>query len=83
MALQPTQPGRSEVAALLAQIDAEYAASQLALSGLATGTARHEVISAKTARIGLLFEQLGTVVESKEEAMRLLVEHQKESEEER
>lgn len=79
--MQPTYPSKSAVAALLAQIDAEYEASQRGLSGLAAGTAQHQIISAKTERIGQFFEQLGTVVGSKAEAMRLLVEHQKASEE--
>jgi hypothetical protein len=83
MALQSMQPGKSEVAALLARIDAEYEASQRGLSGLASGTAQHQIITAKMERIGQLFDQLGAAAGGKEEAMRLIVQHQKESEEER
>ena len=39
------QPQRSEVAALIAQIDAEYTAARLGLHGLSSGSARHEVIA--------------------------------------
>lgn len=43
---------RSEVASLLAQISAEYQAAQRGLSGLSSGGARHDFISAKTENTG-------------------------------
>lgn len=48
----------SEVARLLRQIDQEYQASKLGLEGLASGTARHDFIAAKTENIGKCHEQL-------------------------
>jgi hypothetical protein len=72
-----TEKNQSEVAALLARIDAEYEACRLVLSGPVMGVARHQFITARQESIGQLFEQLGVVTGGKEEAMRLLVEQQK------
>ena len=43
---------KSEVAQIRAQIQAEYEAAKQGLSGFASGTARHDFISTKTANIG-------------------------------
>ncbi len=48
----------SEVARLLSQISAEYEAAQRGLSGLSSGGARHDFISAKTETIGRCHEEL-------------------------
>ncbi len=45
------QQSRSEVARLLQQIDQEYTAASLALSGFAEGTARHLFITARMERV--------------------------------
>jgi hypothetical protein len=54
---------QSEVTRLLAQIDAEYSAAHAALYGLSSGTARHDIITAKMERVqtasAQLIEQLG------------------------
>ena len=49
---------KSEVAQIRAQIRAEYEAAKQGLSGFASGTARHDFISTKTANIGKCHEQL-------------------------
>ena len=53
---------RSEVASLLAQISAEYQAAQRGLSGLSSGGARHDFISARTEKIGKCHEELVELV---------------------
>ena len=52
----------SEIATLRRNIEHEYVAAQLGLSGLASGTARHRIITARQERIGLLHEQLQHIV---------------------
>ncbi len=52
----------SEVARLLAQINAEYEAAQRGLSGLACGTSRHDFITARMERMGQLHNQLQSLV---------------------
>ena len=75
--MQPTQgqsgQGRnnSEVARLLRQISEQYEAATLGLSGLAEGTSRHQVITAKLERIGELHEELRAQVG--DEAMALII----------
>jgi hypothetical protein len=49
---------QSEINQIRAQIQAEYEAAKQGLSGLASGTARHDFISAKTANIEKCHEQL-------------------------
>ena len=53
---------KSEVARLREQIQAEYQAAQQGLSGLASGTARHDFIAARTEHIGVLHEKLAEIV---------------------
>ena len=48
----------SDVARIVRQIGQEYQASKLGLEGLASGTARHDFIHAKTEAIGKCHEQL-------------------------
>jgi hypothetical protein len=52
----------SEVAALMAQIRAEYDAGRAALYDLSAGTSRHEIITARMERMGTLHEELRTLV---------------------
>jgi hypothetical protein len=63
----------SEVARLRAQIEAEYAAAQQGLTGLAAGTARHTFLLARMERTWHLTEQLAGLV-GIEEAAAILVE---------
>jgi hypothetical protein len=49
---------RSEVARLLAQIQEEYHSGMRGLSGLASGNARHDFISARMERIGQFHNEL-------------------------
>ena len=70
MILQPIN--QSEVARLLSQIDAEYTSTQEALHGLASGCARHDVISARMERIHTMSQCLIDTL-GKEEAMPLIV----------
>ena len=58
----------SEVAQLLARIEQEYQAAQWALTGLASGTARHDFINTKLARVDEAQEQLSRLV-GKQEAI--------------
>jgi hypothetical protein len=53
---------RSEVMRLLAQITEEYKAAQNGLTGLASGTARHDFITARMENMGQLHSQLQTIV---------------------
>ncbi len=52
----------SEVARLLAQIDAEYEAAERGLIGLALGTTQHAFITARTEHICQLHKELWTLV---------------------
>lgn len=49
---------KSEVARLMARIDAEIEASCRGLYGLAYGTTQHEIINAKMERLGQIQEEL-------------------------
>jgi hypothetical protein len=53
---------RSEVVRLLAQITEEYKAAQNGLTGVASGTARHDFIAARMENMGQLHSQLQTIV---------------------
>ena len=52
----------SEVARLLAQIDAEYEAAERGLTGLALGTARHDFITARLEQISHTCTRLQALV---------------------
>ncbi|HLI71830.1 MAG TPA: hypothetical protein VKV19_18905 [Ktedonobacteraceae bacterium] len=52
------EEARSEVAQILAQIQAEYESAVIGLSGLASGTASHEFITARMERMGQLHKKL-------------------------
>jgi hypothetical protein len=53
---------KSEIAEIKQRIQAEYEAAQQGLSGLSSGTARHDFIQAKTEMIGQYHEQLVELV---------------------
>lgn len=53
---------RSEVARLLAQINAEYEAAQYGMSGLAYGNAKHEFITVRMENMGQIHNQLHALV---------------------
>lgn len=53
---------RSQVARLLAQITEEYKAAQSGLTGLGSGTARHDFITARMENMSQLHTQLHTIV---------------------
>jgi hypothetical protein len=52
----------SEIARIRQEIASEYTAAQLALNGFSSGTSKHEFIAARQARIGVLHDQLQTLV---------------------
>jgi hypothetical protein len=52
----------SEVARLLAQIDAEYEAAERGLTGLALGTTQHAFVTARTEHTCQLHKELWTLV---------------------
>jgi hypothetical protein len=60
------EESQSEVARLMQRIDMEYTAAQLALTGLALGTARHEFINARTEQIAVCRQELGAIVGDQE-----------------
>ncbi len=49
--------GESEIARLMARIDAETTAAYQGLYGLAWGTSRHDIINAKMERIAALKDE--------------------------
>ncbi|MBO0778523.1 MAG: hypothetical protein J2P37_06800 [Ktedonobacteraceae bacterium] len=59
---------KSDVAQLRAQIEAEHLAGQQALSGIAAGTARHQVIAARLERMQAITDSLAQHI-GKREAM--------------
>lgn len=66
---------KSEIAQILEQIDAEHEAARRGLSGLAQGTARHQVITARAERVASLHARLSEVVGDPTEALRIVIEH--------
>lgn len=56
----------SEIARLHEQIEQEHAASVLALTGLASGTARHEFINARIERLEIYHHRLAELVGEKQ-----------------
>jgi hypothetical protein len=63
----------SEVARILALVQAEYESAMLGLSGLAYGTSRHEFITRKMEKIGTFHKELQTMV-GERSAMALIAE---------
>jgi len=72
MAHATNQSNQSEVAFLMAQLDAESQAAQWALTGLAQGTTQHQFITARMTRMGEIQGVLGEIV-GEEEAGKLVV----------
>ena len=60
--MQHPERVRSEVARILAHIQKEYESGVLGLSGLASGTAKHEFITARMERMGELQNELCQLV---------------------
>jgi hypothetical protein len=67
-----TRYNQSEVARLKAQIEAEVQAAQWALYGTALGAAKHQFITSRMERMGILHEELKELV-GEEEGIRLLI----------
>jgi hypothetical protein len=65
------QQNNSEVARLMAQIEAEHEAAQRGMKGLAEGTARHKFIEAHTRRMWALKDELSKMV-GENEAMTII-----------
>jgi hypothetical protein len=65
---------RSEVAQLLQLIADEYRAAQWGLSGFASGTSRHQMITERTERMGKALDGLTELVGSSGTAMQLMAE---------
>jgi hypothetical protein len=63
----------SEVARLLARIEAEQRAAQWALTGLSNGSLRHRFITRRLERMGTCNEALVEVIGDEEQAMRLVL----------
>jgi hypothetical protein len=68
---------QSELQRLLAQIELEYQAAQLGLSGLAQGTAQHDFINARIENMENARQELEKLV-GPEKATELVVERMKE-----
>src|SRR5712691_2882861 len=63
---------QSEVAQLRQRLTNEYQAAQWGLTGLASGTSRHQVITQKMENMGKAFEALTQLVGSPEEAGKIV-----------
>lgn len=74
--------GHSEVAHLLAQISAEYEAAKLGLSGLSSGSSRHDIITARMERMCHLHQHLQRLI-GEPQATRMLADQLCPLEEER
>lgn len=66
-------PGKSEVARLLQQIEQEYQAAQYGLTGLAVGVSRHDFITARVENMNLCHKALTTLV-GEEQATKMVAE---------
>jgi hypothetical protein len=60
--MHKNQGKTSEIAQIMAQIQAEYESSLYGLTGFASGTARHDFITARMERIGQLHSDLRELV---------------------
>jgi flagellar biosynthesis chaperone FliJ len=67
--MQEANRQRSEVARILEQISQEYEAAKNGLTGLASGTARHEFISKRMENMQQLHSQLREIVGDEATAM--------------
>lgn len=74
--MTPTPSNQSEVARLLAQIDAEYESSRQGLQGIAQGIAYHQFITERMERIQSLQARLGEVVGDQDTATLIVIHHQ-------
>lgn len=63
----------SEVARIRQQITSEYVAAKWGLSGLAVGYSRHQFITARQERIGVLHGQLQSII-GKDQAIKIVAE---------
>jgi hypothetical protein len=79
MTEQPQERNQSDVARLLQQIDLEYQAASLALSGFALGTSMHEFITARMERIEDARDQLVDLVGDEDQANKLVIEQMNKS----
>ncbi len=68
------EASKSDIARLLRQIDLEYQAAKWGLTGLASGTSQHQVITAKMENMGKALETLTDLVGSPEEAGKMVAE---------
>jgi hypothetical protein len=73
------QGSQSDVQRLLAEIDINYTAAQLGLSGLALGTSMHSFISARMERIENARRELVQLVGDEDAASRLVIEQMNKS----
>ena len=73
------QGSESDVQRLLAEIDINYTAAQLGLSGLALGTSMHRFISARMERIEHARQELVQLVGDEDAASRLVIEQMNKS----
>lgn len=64
---------RSEIAQIKQKIADEYLAAKQGLSGLASGTSQHKMITARTENIGKYHEQLAKLVGA-QEAIQIITE---------
>lgn len=60
--METTAGNQSDIARLRVQIEQEYHAARTALTGLASGNARHDFITARMERIGGYQETLATLI---------------------
>lgn len=69
---EETMQGESEIVRLKAQIALEAEAGRRGMYGLASGVSRHDFITSRMERMGILHEQLGDLIGSGEATHYLL-----------
>jgi hypothetical protein len=75
----PQNRTESDVARLVAEIDLQYQAAQMALSGVALGTSIHAFITARMERIEDARQELVELVGDENEANKLVIEQMNKS----
>jgi hypothetical protein len=79
MSEQPSNRNESNVARLLQEIDLNYQAAALGLSGIALGTSMHQFITARMERIEDARQELVNLVGDEEQANKLVIEQMNKS----
>jgi hypothetical protein len=71
--LSSTSDTHSQIARILAEIEAQQRAAQWAITGIANGHLRHRFITRRLAQMGAYHEQLTETIGDRDQAMGLLL----------